>query len=293
VIIHAFKQQAHGAIFRDPVTSDISQSIGCVYVDDTDLYTAGPDLPSVESVAETTQHDVPIWSQSLGATGGAVKDKKSGWVLVSHECSEGVWSLKETSYDLRIPISGEDIVLTQNKLSTSTKSLGVITSPSGGHQDHIAKVREKTDAWCSRISNGHLPVSHVIMSYLHQLWPALRYGLSTLTNDWSSASECLISTEFKILPLLGVNRHINNNNNNHTKFTSYNNNLEGERPFQLPCFTPQQHRLSQRLRQYNQTRPSTASVGNKGSMPLQHLAATFSVGLPTDVGCKKCRRAGF
>ena len=209
VIIHAFKQQAHGAIFRDPVTGDVSRSIGCVYVDDTDLYTAGPDLPSVESVATTTQHDVPIWSQSLDATGGAIKGPKSYWVLLSHECSDGAWTHKETPYDLRIPISGEEIVLTQNKLCASTKSLGVITSPSGGHQEHLAQLREKTDEWCSRISNGHLPVSQVIMSYLHQLWPALRYGLGTLTNDWSSASDCLVSTEFKILPLLGVNRHIN------------------------------------------------------------------------------------
>jgi hypothetical protein len=48
-----------------------------------------------------------------------------------------------------------------------------------------------------------------MLSYTFQLWPAIRYGLGTLTNDWSAATTCLDTTDFKILPLIGVNRHIN------------------------------------------------------------------------------------
>lgn len=55
---------------------------------------------------------------------------------------------------------------------------------------------------------SHLPISHAHLSYSYQLWPALQYCLGTLTNNWESSSDCLSSTEFKILPLLGVNRHI-------------------------------------------------------------------------------------
>jgi hypothetical protein len=41
-ILHAYKKEAHGVIVRNPVTGEISCSVGCVFVDDTDLLTAGP-----------------------------------------------------------------------------------------------------------------------------------------------------------------------------------------------------------------------------------------------------------
>ena len=209
VIIHAFKKQVHGAIFCDPVTGDESKSIGCVFVDDTDLYTAGPDLATAEAVAAITQRDVPVWSLSLRSTGGAIKGSKSGWYLVSYECINGIWFEKETPFDLRVPISdNEEVILRQYNLDEPIKSLGVTTSPMAGHAVHLIHLKDKTDNWIALISNGHLPVSQVSMSYLFQLWPSLRYGLGTLTNDWAASSKCLASTEFKILPLIGVNRHI-------------------------------------------------------------------------------------
>ena len=156
-----------------------------------------------------TQHDVPIWSQSLHSTGGAIKGPKSGWVVVGYECEDGCWSEKEPNFDLCVPIGANEMVLLkQRSLDKSSKSLGVITSPSPGHSAHLDWLWGKTDTWTSSMSNGHLPLSQVTLSYLFQLWPSLRYGLGTLTNDWDSASNCLSSLKFRILPLLGVNRHI-------------------------------------------------------------------------------------
>ena len=56
VIIHAYKKRAHGAVFCDPITGLESKSIGCVYVDDTDLYTIGsrPSVRGGHRISDTT-----------------------------------------------------------------------------------------------------------------------------------------------------------------------------------------------------------------------------------------------
>ena len=164
----------------------------------------------MEDVALVTQNDVPSWSGLLRSTGGAIKGPKSGWFLINYECVNGEWTEKETPFDLRVPISdNESIVLHQFRLDKAVKSLGVSTSPLGGHADQLLRIHKKTEEWTTKMGNGHLPVSHVHLSYTYQLWPALRYGLGALTNDWESSSDCLTPTEFKLLPLLGINRHIN------------------------------------------------------------------------------------
>jgi hypothetical protein len=209
-ILHAFKQRAHGASFCDPITNKITHSNGCVFVDDTELFTAGPDLTTVEEVVSATRQDAPLYSGLLSSTGSAIKDGKSGWHLIDHVCKDGVWHVTDPEYDLKVPISAEETVtLTRYACTDAIKSLGVFTCPSGGHQTHLDMLCGKVKQWCSRISNGHLPASQVMMSYHFQLWPSLRYGLGALTNDWESALSCLEQTDFVILPLLGVNRNLN------------------------------------------------------------------------------------
>jgi hypothetical protein len=130
--------------------------------------------------------------------------------LIGYKCNDGIWTETNPPHELTIPISEEEEVsLTRYSSVDAIKSLGVATSPSGGHALHLEHLRDKVLVWISRILNGHLPTAQVVLSYLYQLWPSLRYGLGTLTNDWNSASVCLERTDFRILPLLGVNCHIN------------------------------------------------------------------------------------
>ncbi len=56
--------------------------------------------------------------------------------------------------------------------------------------------------------NGHLP-SHVgWVAYRHQLWPGLRYGLGTMTNNIEPAAKLLDNVDYKILNVLGILRNV-------------------------------------------------------------------------------------
>jgi hypothetical protein len=71
----------------------------------------------------------------------------------------------------------------QEKIAESKKTLGIYDSPSGGNKGHLSFIVDKATQWVNRMKNGHLP-SHVAwIAYKHQLWPGLRYGLGTMTND--------------------------------------------------------------------------------------------------------------
>ena len=75
----------------DPITSLVIYTMGCLYVDDTDLYICKDDLTSGDEVWDETQDAVKLWCELLIATGGAVKAAKSFWYLVDYECIDGVW----------------------------------------------------------------------------------------------------------------------------------------------------------------------------------------------------------
>ena len=209
MIINAYKQQGHGAVFVDPINKSSSRSIGCVYVDDTDIYTAGPHLPSVEQVIRETCAAVPCWSRCLSAMGGAIKAAKSGWYLIAYENVDGHWIEREIPWDLVVPPAPEgDTIITQHKVTDEIKSLGVFTAPRAGHEEHLQYIHDRVEEWLVKMSNGHLPASLAWMSHLHQLWAGVRYALGTLTNNLEDTNSCLDGTDYKMLSLLGINRNI-------------------------------------------------------------------------------------
>jgi hypothetical protein len=166
-------------------------------------------LNSTEALHQEAQNAYNWWSAFLAATGGAIKDSKSFWYLLSYACSNGIWTYNEVPYSLNLSTPGErDVKLPSSKSTHAVKTLGVLTAPCGGHAAQLMATRERAEKWIQKIKNGHLPSSHVWLSYLHQLRPGMLYGLGTLSNDMEAAQACLAGTEYQILPLLGVNRNI-------------------------------------------------------------------------------------
>jgi hypothetical protein len=126
-----------------------------------------------------------------------MKAPKSFCYFLFYVCNQGVWTYKEVDHELKVWMpEGGAVTLTAHKLSHAEKGLGMIlTAPcSGGHAAQLASLQEHVNSWTKKTLNGHLPTSHVWMSYvLHQLGPGLQYGLGTLTNDLASAERCLTS----------------------------------------------------------------------------------------------------
>ncbi len=92
----------------------------------------------------------------------------------------------------------------QEKVTSSKKTLGIHDSPSGGNSTHLAFIKEKVNVWVSRMANGHLPNHMAWVAYRHQLWPEVRYGLGTMTNDLEVTDNLLHKEDYRMLNILGV-----------------------------------------------------------------------------------------
>lgn len=213
MIVNAYKSQNCASSIQDPITGKITQSVGCMFVDDTDLYCMSPLLHTVVLVILQAQVCVTLWSSLLNATGGAIKGPKSFWYLIDYQCTGGKWSYAtfadDTSHSLYLPDpSGTTSRLERKDPTDAVKTLGVYHSPVGDHAHHLSQLNMKASDWMNKIKNGHLPSAYVLLSYFHQLWPGLRYGLGTLSNSYSAAETCLTKFDYTLLPFIGVNRHI-------------------------------------------------------------------------------------
>ena len=209
IIVNVYKAMGFGAKISDPITGENSHTVGCLFVDDTDLYGMDESITSVAQVAGIAAIQISWWSRLLNATGGAIKGAKSFWYLLAYHCKDGIWHYEDTEEVVEVPLpDGDSVRLTSKPATHVERTLGVLTAPCGGHAAQLAAIREKADTWTYRILNGHLSASHVWRSYTFQLRAQLLYALSTLSNDLESAAQCLHALEFRILPQLGVNRHI-------------------------------------------------------------------------------------
>ena len=212
MIVNAYKEQGCASTVKDPITGELTESIGCMFVDDTDLYCMSPLLLTAVLVVAQAQRCVSMWSNLLNATGGAIKGSKSFWYLIDYECHRGNWSytqFNDSTHNLLLDQpGGNSSQLERRAPDDAIKTLGVFHSPAGDHNHHLRHLQRRSSEWLNNIRNGHLPSSYVLLSYHQQLWPGLRYGLGTLSNSLLSAKDCLCKFDYHLLPYIGVNRNI-------------------------------------------------------------------------------------
>ncbi len=88
------------------------------------------------------------------------------------------------------------------------KTLGIHDSRSRGNAAHLFYIKAKVSVWVNRMTNGHL-LSHMAwIAYKHQLWPGVRYGLGTMTNDLEATDNLLHNEDYWMLNVLGVVRSV-------------------------------------------------------------------------------------
>jgi hypothetical protein len=187
------------------------RSVGCLFVDDTDLYVMDHEIQDTIKIVYFAQLCIDLWSALLCATGGDIKDHKSFYYLLSYYCENGIWKHK-TKEQQRLSVSLQTASgrkpLQRKEIDEAERTLGVYHCPSGGHSHHLTMLQDCGLKWVNNMKNANLPSGSIMMSYLFQLWAGLRYGLGTLTNSIDAAKECLSGIEVQLLPLLGVNRNI-------------------------------------------------------------------------------------
>ena len=210
VMVNVFKQLNLGSMIQDPITEEMIHTMGALFVDDIDLYTWKEDAVDPGEVWSQAQLELEHWSRLLNATGGALKPDKCFWYLIDYKCVDGEWQYADlVPRELVITNpDGSTSPISQEEVTLSKKTLGVHDSPAGGNTDHLLYIKEKVSGWVSRMSNGHLPSHMAWVAYRHQLWPGVRYGLGTMTNDLEAADNLLHKEDYKMLNVLGVVRSV-------------------------------------------------------------------------------------
>jgi hypothetical protein len=102
---------------------------------------------------------------------------------------EGEWTYTETAHHKMFVTNpdGTKSPIKQEKVTNSKKTPGIHDSPAGGNAAHMSYIKDKAHVWIHRMRNGHLPGHIAWTAYKHQLWPGLRYGLWTMTNNLEPA----------------------------------------------------------------------------------------------------------
>jgi hypothetical protein len=66
----------------------------------------------------------------------------------------------------------------------------------------------KTATWLGCLKNAHLPTHLAWKAYHFQLWPGIRYGITTLDTSIKEVDNLLHKLEFKMISCLGVNQRV-------------------------------------------------------------------------------------
>ena len=98
MLVNVYKQLNLGALIQDPITAEMTHSMGALFVDDTDLYTWREYLLDPGDVWCQAQLELEQCSCLLNAPGGGLKPEKCFWYLLDYECKEGEWKYAEMTH---------------------------------------------------------------------------------------------------------------------------------------------------------------------------------------------------
>jgi len=228
LIVNAYKRLGHGAKLTSSYMARLFLLAAVMYVDDTDLLhlASSPETTDEELISQA-QHQVIDWGMLVQATGGILKQKKCGAYFMAYKFVNGVAKMKKRS-ELPPPIAkvkmkdkseapahilipqpdGIAVPIATLDIDQSAEMLGVFFNPLGDGLDHITAMREKGYTWHDRLKTRPLPKCDAWMSFFFQLFPGISWGLVTVNVSPKTMDDHWQALYFKILPLLGVNRHI-------------------------------------------------------------------------------------
>ena len=147
---------------------------------------------SDEEFLAQVQQSVIDWGKLVQATGGALKQKKCWWYLLSFKFVMGIPRYKSVSElpstPLVIPqVDGSTVPIKLKEPSEATKTLGVKVAPDGNPLAHLEHMKKSGLDWGDKLHTTYLPRRLAWMSHDLQLYPQLSYGL-----------ECLLATPLEL-----------------------------------------------------------------------------------------------
>ena len=139
------------------MSEETMESVGALFVDDTDLYVWDEKKVTINQLRQLIQETAQIWSDLLEATGGAIKYEKSFWYGLDYTKDKRRWVFKEEQFELTVMnIKHQSDSIKQGPVSKSRKNLGRTDGPEKGYADHIKLLEEKLNNWIERMREAKL-----------------------------------------------------------------------------------------------------------------------------------------
>ena len=138
----------HGVRITLALTNTIVSLAGFAFVDDTDLFCAGPVFTTTAGdLSAEFQNALNRWSGGLQATGGALAPLKSFCYLLDFKWSGSSWNYASIAdlpgdFTLTTP-QGDPQPLRRYEPSHAEKTLGVFISMDGNEQAEIAYLKRQ------------------------------------------------------------------------------------------------------------------------------------------------------
>ena len=126
----------------------------------------------------------------------------SAWLWLCRRNLGAVWHYRLWTDNTQWPRTTNPIVSLD--VYESRKTPCVRDCLNGGNESHLEYIRKKVDSWIDNVNNGHLSSPMGWIAYKFQLWPGVRYGIGTLTNDLEEAGEVLVKTDYRMLIILEI-----------------------------------------------------------------------------------------
>jgi hypothetical protein len=212
-ILHAHREQGHGATFLCPA-SQLTKHISCIlYVDDNDLLHLSQDELSTASQAHAAlQSSVSSWSNLLIATGGALKPPKCSFYLISYSWDiQGRWFYDQNhirpEFALVVPLpDGTTAPIDHLPVDSPSTTLGGTTCPSGQSNMLRQALVDKAVIWANIARNSGLHPREFHISVHKKFWPKIKYGLCANTCTYPELVTAMHKPYYWMSPLGGLIR---------------------------------------------------------------------------------------
>lgn len=214
-MINAHKRKGHGAHLICTLSNGSLHVVGLLFVDNTDLEHF--DMRKVETATEAHQalkESINNWGKVLVATGGALKPSKCFYHLISFKWkSNGSWVSEDNSlnptFGIVVPLEdGSDATIEHLPISSPTKTLGSMTTPTGCNKGAIGQMLEKDQTWIERVKSSKLHRRNIWFLLNVQFWPKVSFGIGTVTAPFEILAECLMKPYYQVLSVSGVRQSV-------------------------------------------------------------------------------------
>jgi hypothetical protein len=92
LLMHCSQLQGYGSRLTSPINGTIIDFLGGIYVNNTDLIVARPELTMAAAMHKELDRSVSAWAAELNATGKALNPDKCKWTLADYCWKNGRWS---------------------------------------------------------------------------------------------------------------------------------------------------------------------------------------------------------